>query len=131
MITQHSRGTGDNAANTGQAPALPKAAKTARSRRRTTLIGLLAAAAALAMPLAVSQPASASVGACYSGIDSGTTNWAWGSCTGVSGSSHWRLHVSCTLGSTQYSSWFYGNGRTDVQCPWPSNVRSTQIDIIY
>lgn len=79
----------------------------------------------------VAQPAQASVGACYHGTDSGTTNWAWGSCTGVTGSSHWRLHVSCTWGNTVYSSWFYGNGRTDVECPWPGSVRTTQIDIIY
>jgi hypothetical protein len=39
--------------------------------------------------------------------------------------------VSCTWGSTIYSSWFYGSGRTDVECPWPGNVRTTQIDIIY
>jgi hypothetical protein len=49
----------------------------------------------------------------------------------VTGSSHWRLHVSCTWGDTRYSSWFYGNGRTDVQCPVPESVRDTQIDIIY
>ena len=76
-------------------------------------------------------PASAAVGNCDHGIDSGTTNWAWGSCNGVTGNSHWRLHVSCTWGSTQYSSWIYGNARVDVECPWPGSVRATQIDIIY
>ncbi|QMU69977.1 hypothetical protein [Streptacidiphilus sp. P02-A3a] len=89
------------------------------------------AAAAAALPLTITQPASAAVGACYSGVDSGTTDWAWGSCTGVTGSSHWRLHVSCTWGDTQYSSWFYGSGRTDLECPWPETVRATQVDIIY
>lgn len=77
------------------------------------------------------QPAQAAVSGCWSGIDSGTTDWAWGSCSGVTGNTHWRLHVSCTWGDTRYSSWFYGSGRTDVQCPWPETVRATQIDIIY
>lgn len=96
---------------------------------------LAAGAAALVLAPTVSlvgaNVASASAGPCYSGRDAGTTNWAWGSCTGVSGSSHWRLHVSCTWGDTRYSSWFYGNGRTDIQCPVPESVRATQIDIIY
>ncbi|OXM68500.1 hypothetical protein [Amycolatopsis vastitatis] len=102
----------------------------ARLTRRMAA-GAAAIAAAGAVSLAGAGTASASAGPCYSGIDSGTTNWAWGSCTGVSGSSHWRLHVSCTWGDTRYSSWFYGNGRTDVQCPVPESVRATQIDIIY
>ena len=75
--------------------------------------------------------ASAGVSGCWSGIDAGTTNWAWGSCSGVTGRTHWRLHVSCTWGDTRYSSWFYGSGRTDVSCPWPERVRATQVDIIY
>jgi hypothetical protein len=78
-----------------------------------------------------SSSANAGVGGCWSGIDAGTTDWAWGSCVGVTGSTHWRLHVSCTWGDTRYSSWFYGSGRTDVHCPFPERVRSTQIDIIY
>ena len=99
---------------------------------RKVALGLVTLAAGTALPLAGGgAPAYAAVGACYHGIDSGTTNWAWGSCSGVTGSSHWRLHVSCTWGSTQYSSWFYGNGRVDVQCPWPGSVRATQIDISY
>jgi hypothetical protein len=94
------------------------------------LVATAVALAAAAAPLALAQPASASVGACYSGIDSGTTNWAWGSCTGVTAPTKWRLHVSCTWGDTIYSSWFTGNGRTDISCAWPESVRATQIDVI-
>ncbi|WP_328617205.1 hypothetical protein OHS18_13265 [Amycolatopsis sp. NBC_00355] len=98
---------------------------------RRLATGAAVLAAATTMSVVGANAASASAGPCYSGRDDGTTNWAWGSCTGVSGSSHWRLHVSCTWGDTRYSSWFYGNGRTDVQCPVPESVRDTQIDIIY
>jgi hypothetical protein len=75
--------------------------------------------------------ASAAVSGCWSGLDSGTNNWSWGSCSGVTGSTHWRLHVSCTWGNTVYSSWFYGSGRTDVRCPIGTTYRSSQIDLIY
>jgi hypothetical protein len=102
-----------------------------RSTRWRKAAAALAVAAGLAVVPLVADPASAGVGGCWSGIDSGTVDWAWGSCTGVTGNTHWRLHVSCTWGDTRYSSWFYGDGRTDVQCPWPETVRATQIDIIY
>ncbi len=115
---------------------LSRSSTTGRTRRgyrlRAAALATVAVAACGGVTTLVSAaPASASVGACYHGIDSGTNDWAWGSCSGVSGSSHWRLHVSCTWGDTRYSSWFYGNGRTDVQCPWPETVRDTQIDIVY
>jgi len=77
------------------------------------------------------RPAQAAVGGCWHGTGAGTTNWGWGSCSGVTGSTHWRLQVSCTWGNAVYSSWFYGPGRTGVECPWPGAVRSTQIDVIY
>ncbi|GAA1569938.1 hypothetical protein GCM10009827_109670 [Dactylosporangium maewongense] len=104
--------------------------RTGNVLRRAAVSATLVAALAGVGAVAVAEPASAAVGSCWSGIDSGTNNWAWGSCSGVTGSSHWRLHVSCTWGNTVYSSWFYGNGRTDVQCPWPGTVRATQIDAI-
>ncbi len=116
--------------NTTEVTTCPPQA-TRRAGRKLAL-GLATLAAGSALTLAGgTTPASAAVGNCYHGIDSGTTNWAWGSCNGVTGNSHWRLHVSCTWGSTQYSSWIYGNARVDVQCPWPGSVRATQIDIIY
>jgi hypothetical protein len=61
---------------------------------RKVALGLVTLAAGTALPVAGGgAPAYAAVGACYHGIDSGTTNWAWGSCSGVTGSSHWRLHL--------------------------------------
>ena len=97
--------------------------------RRGLSVALVAGG--VGMGAALPSPASAGVsGGCWSGIDSGTINWAWGSCSGVTGNTHWRLHVSCTWGDTRYSSWFYGSGRTDVQCPWPERVRATGIDIL-
>ena len=92
---------------------------------------LLGSFISLAPSSAAAAPATPAGLQCWSGIDAGTNDWAWGSCTGVSGRTHWRLHVSCTWGDTRYSSWFYGSGRTDVHCPWPERIRSTQIDIIY
>ncbi len=108
--------------------ARPSGPATGKARRRGRLALAGTALAVGAAVLAPAAPASASVGPCYSGIDSGTTNWAWGSCTGTTGNTEWRLHVSCTWGYTVYSNWIHGNSRVDVQCPSPGNVRATIIE---
>jgi hypothetical protein len=96
---------------------------------RRVVVATALAVGAVAVPVIAAPPASAGYSGCWAGKDAGTDHWAWGSCSGVTGNTHWRLHVSCTWGDTRYSTWFYGSGRTDVECPGVETVRDQYVEI--
>lgn len=112
------------------APASPRRTGLLRRGQALALASAVCLSAAAAVGI-TAAPAEAGIANCYKGVDAGSNNhWAWGSCTGVTGNSHWRLHVSCTWGDTRYSSWIYGDARTDVQCPGVEEIREILIDSV-
>jgi hypothetical protein len=68
---------------------------------------------------------------CGSGVDAGSGNtWGWGAC---SGTGTFALRLNCTYGQNRTSSPIIVNGgqvRTDVQCPYGTTIRTTQINIL-